>query len=175
MAFEEEFSVEIPDDAAETIRTVGDAVSFITKNRLNSIKQPYFPYRISGHSMRRVVVTGMGMVSPLGNGVETSWSRLKAGQSGAVKVSRFDVSDLASQIACEVPRGDGANGTFNPDDWMDKKDQRKADEFILFGVAAATQAWKIQAGYQRPRMNATGQVLWLVRALVASEQFMKHR
>ena len=90
--------------------------------------------------MRRVVVTGMGMVSPLGNGVETSWSRLKAGQSGAVKVSRFDVSDLASQIACEVPRGDGSNGTFNPDDWMDKKDQRKADEFIIFGLAAATQA-----------------------------------
>jgi len=90
--------------------------------------------------MRRVVVTGMGMVSPLGNGVETSWSRLKAGQNGAVKVNRFDVSDLASQIACEVPRGDGSNGTFNPDDWMDRKDQRKVDEFILFGMAAATQA-----------------------------------
>jgi 3-oxoacyl-[acyl-carrier-protein] synthase II len=82
----------------------------------------------------------MGMVSPLGNGVETSWSRLKAGQNGAVKVNRFDVSDLASQIACEVPRGDGSNGTFNPDDWMDRKDQRKVDEFILFGMAAATQA-----------------------------------
>jgi len=90
--------------------------------------------------MRRVVVTGMGMVSPLGNGVETSWSRLKAGQNGAVKVNRFDVSDLASQIACEVPRGGGSNGTFNPDDWMDRKDQRKVDEFILFGMAAATQA-----------------------------------
>ena len=90
--------------------------------------------------MRRVVVTGMGMVSPLGNGVETSWSRLKAGHNGAVKVSRFDVSDLASQIACEIPRGVGSNGTFNPDDWMDRKDQRKVDEFILFGMAAATQA-----------------------------------
>ena len=90
--------------------------------------------------MRRVVVTGMGMVSPLGNGVETSWSRLNAGHNGAVKVSRFDVSDLASQIACEVPRGDGSDGTFNPDDWMDRKDQRKVDEFILFGMTAATQA-----------------------------------
>jgi 3-oxoacyl-[acyl-carrier-protein] synthase II len=59
--------------------------------------------------MRRVVVTGMGMVSPLGNGFETSWSRLNAGRNGAVKVSRFDVSDLASQIACEVPRGDGSD------------------------------------------------------------------
>ncbi len=90
--------------------------------------------------MRRVVVTGMGMVSPLGNGVETSWSRLNAGHNGAVKVSRFDVSDLASKIACEVPRGDGSDGTFNPDDWMDRKDQRKVDEFILFGMTAATQA-----------------------------------
>jgi 3-oxoacyl-[acyl-carrier-protein] synthase II len=90
--------------------------------------------------MRRVVVTGLGMVSPLGGDVETSWSRLKAGQSGAVKVSRCDVSDLASQIACEVPRGEGVEGAFNPNDWMDAKDQRKADEFILYGLAAATQA-----------------------------------
>jgi 3-oxoacyl-[acyl-carrier-protein] synthase II len=90
--------------------------------------------------MRRVVVTGLGMVSPLGGDVETSWSRLQAGQSGAVKVSRCDVSDLASQIACEVPRGEGVEGAFNPNDWMDSKDQRKADEFILYGLAAATQA-----------------------------------
>ncbi len=90
--------------------------------------------------MRRVVVTGMGMVSPLGSSVESSWARLLAGESGAVNVSRCDVSDLASQIACEVPRGDGQNGTFNPNDWMDAKDQRKADEFIVYGMAAATQA-----------------------------------
>lgn len=90
--------------------------------------------------MRRVVVTGLGMVSPLGGDVETSWSRLKAGHSGAVKVSRCDVSDLASQIACEVPRGESAEGAFNANDWMDAKDQRKADEFILYGLAAATQA-----------------------------------
>ena len=90
--------------------------------------------------MRRVVVTGIGMVSPLGGSAESSWSRLLAGESGAVNVTRCDVSDLASQIACEVPRGDGAGGTFNANDWMDPKDQRKADEFILFGMAAATQA-----------------------------------
>jgi len=90
--------------------------------------------------MRRVVVTGIGMVSPLGGSAESSWSRLLAGESGAVNVTRCDVSDLASQIACEVPRGDGSGGTFNANDWMDPKDQRKADEFIVFGMAAATQA-----------------------------------
>jgi 3-oxoacyl-[acyl-carrier-protein] synthase II len=91
-------------------------------------------------AMRRVVVTGIGMVSPLGGSAESSWSNLLAGESGAVNVTRCDVSDLASQIACEVPRGDGSGGTFNANDWMDPKDQRKADEFIVFGMAAATQA-----------------------------------
>ncbi|MBW8617741.1 MAG: beta-ketoacyl-ACP synthase II [Hyphomicrobiales bacterium] len=90
--------------------------------------------------MRRVVVTGIGMVSPLGGSAESSWSKLLAGESGAVNVTRCDVADLASQIACEVPRGDGSGGTFNANDWMDPKDQRKADEFIVFGMAAATQA-----------------------------------
>lgn len=90
--------------------------------------------------MRRVVVTGIGMVSPLGGSAESSWSKLLAGESGAVNITRCDVSDLASQIACEVPRGDGSGGTFNANDWMDPKDQRKADEFIVFGMAAATQA-----------------------------------
>lgn len=90
--------------------------------------------------MRRVVVTGIGMVSPLGGSARSSWSKLLAGESGAVNVTRCDVSDLASQIACEVPRGDGSGGTFNANDWMDPKDQRKADEFIVFGMAAATQA-----------------------------------
>ena len=61
--------------------------------------------------MRRVVITGMGMVGPLGMGVEHSWKRLIAGESGAARVSRIDVSDIASQIACEIPRGDGSNGT----------------------------------------------------------------
>lgn len=90
--------------------------------------------------MRRVVVTGLGMVSPLGCGVKTSWDRLLKGESGASKVTSFDVSDLASQIACQIPRGDGSAGTYNPDDWMDKKDQRKVDEFIVYAMTAATEA-----------------------------------
>jgi len=90
--------------------------------------------------MRRVVVTGLGMVSPLGCGVEQTWSRLLAGESGAARVEHFDVSDLTCQIACMIPRGDGSNGTFNPDDWMEVKEQRKVDDFILFAMAASQQA-----------------------------------
>lgn len=90
--------------------------------------------------MRRVVVTGMGMVTPLASGVEETWSRLLDGQSGAGAITRFDASHLATTYACEVPRGDGADGTFNPDDWMAPKEQRKVDEFILYAVAAADQA-----------------------------------
>src|ERR1700759_1342304 len=90
--------------------------------------------------MRRVVVTGLGMVSPLGCGVETTWKRILNSQSGARKIDTFDVSDLPSKIACMVPRGDGTNGTFNPDEWMEPKEQRKVDDFIVFAMAAATQA-----------------------------------
>jgi 3-oxoacyl-[acyl-carrier-protein] synthase II len=90
--------------------------------------------------MRRVVVTGMGMVTPLGSGVETAWSRLVAGKNGAVRISDFDVSDLSSQIACRIPRGDGSDGTFNPDLSMEPKEQRKVDDFIIFGMAAADEA-----------------------------------
>ncbi len=90
--------------------------------------------------MRRVVVTGLGMVTPLGCGVEPSWRRLIAGESGAKRVDRFDVADLACQIACTIPRGDGSDGTYNPDDWMEPKEQRKVDEFIVFAMAAASQA-----------------------------------
>ncbi len=92
--------------------------------------------------MRRVVVTGLGLITPLACGVEESWSRLIGAQSGARKVTSFDTSDLATKIACQVPRGDGSNGTFNPDQWMDPKEQRRVDEFILFGMAAARQAVK---------------------------------
>ncbi|MEM9971902.1 MAG: beta-ketoacyl synthase N-terminal-like domain-containing protein, partial [Pseudomonadota bacterium] len=92
--------------------------------------------------MRRVVVTGLGMVSPLASGVEETWSRLLAGQSGAGPITRFDASHLATTYACEVPRGDGSDGTFNPDDWMEPKEQRKVDEFIIYGMAAAEQAVK---------------------------------
>jgi 3-oxoacyl-[acyl-carrier-protein] synthase II len=90
--------------------------------------------------MRRVVVTGMGMVTPLGCGVEATWRRLVAGDSGARKLDTFDVSDLPSRIACMVPRGDGADGTFNPDRWMEPKEQRKVDDFIVYAMCAARQA-----------------------------------
>jgi 3-oxoacyl-[acyl-carrier-protein] synthase II len=90
--------------------------------------------------MRRVVVTGLGMVTPLGCGVEPTWKRLLKGESGAGKIDSFDVSDLACKIACEIPRGDGSNATFNPDQWMEPKEQRKVDEFILFAMCAARQA-----------------------------------
>ncbi|MBR1220501.1 beta-ketoacyl-ACP synthase II [Bradyrhizobium sp. U87765 SZCCT0131] len=90
--------------------------------------------------MRRVVVTGLGMVSPLGCGVEATWQRIIRGESGARKVESFDVSDLPTKIACMVPRGDGSNGTFHPDQWMDPKDQRKVDDFIVYAMCAAKQA-----------------------------------
>jgi 3-oxoacyl-[acyl-carrier-protein] synthase II len=90
--------------------------------------------------LRRVVVTGLGMVSPLANGVEETWKRMLASKSGISRVDKFDVSDLPCQIAGQVPRGDGSDGTFNADEWMDPKEQRKVDDFILFGIAAATQA-----------------------------------
>src|SRR6201991_5314622 len=90
--------------------------------------------------MRRVVVTGLGMVSPLGCGVEPTWKRILNGESGARRIERFDVSDLQTKYACTVVRGDGSNDTFNPDKWMEPKDQRKVDDFIIFGMAAAGQA-----------------------------------
>ncbi len=90
--------------------------------------------------MRRVVVTGLGIVSPLGCGVEHTWNNIKAGKSGAVKVSHFEVADLACQVACLIPRGDGSNGTFAPDQWMDPKEQRRVDDFIIYAMAAAKQA-----------------------------------
>jgi 3-oxoacyl-[acyl-carrier-protein] synthase II len=99
--------------------------------------------------MRRVVVTGLGLVSPLAAGVEKTWSRLLAGHSGAVAVSTFDVSDIACKIASVIPRGDGTDGTFNPDSVLEPKDQRKTSEFILYAIAAADEAladsgWKPQ-------------------------------
>ncbi|MFZ0423786.1 MAG: beta-ketoacyl-ACP synthase II [Xanthobacteraceae bacterium] len=90
--------------------------------------------------MRRVVVTGLGLVTPLACGVEATWQRLLAGQSGIKRVEKFEVSDLACKIAGQVPRGAGTEGSFNPDDWMEPKEQRKVDDFIIFAMAAATQA-----------------------------------
>ena len=90
--------------------------------------------------MRRVVVTGMGMVTPLGCGVEQTWQRLIAGQSGIGRVEKFEVSDLACQIAGQIPLGDGTGGTFNADQWMEPKERRKVDDFILYAMSAAQQA-----------------------------------
>jgi 3-oxoacyl-[acyl-carrier-protein] synthase II len=90
--------------------------------------------------MRRVVVTGLGLVTPLACGVEETWSRLLAGQSGASPITKFKVDDLATKIACQVPRGDGSDGTFNPDQWVDAKEQRRMDDFIIYGLTAAKQA-----------------------------------
>lgn len=90
--------------------------------------------------MRRVVVTGLGLVTPLADGVEESWSRLLDGQSGAGTITRFDPVNVLTKYACEVPYGDGSDGTFDPDRYMEPKERRKVDHFILFGMAAAQQA-----------------------------------
>src|ERR671912_2462197 len=90
--------------------------------------------------MRRVVITGLGMVTTLGCGVEPTWRKLLEGRSGATRVETFDVSDLACKIACSIPRGDGSDATFNANQWMDPKDQRKVDPFIVYAMAAARQA-----------------------------------
>jgi len=108
--------------------------------------------------MRRVVVTGMGMVTPLGCGVEPTWARLVAGESGARKIDTFEVSDISCQIAGMIPYGDGANGTYNPDDWMEAKEQRKVDKFIVYAMCAAKQALD-HAGWHpktSEEQNATG-------------------
>ncbi|HEY6336110.1 MAG TPA: beta-ketoacyl-ACP synthase II [Alphaproteobacteria bacterium] len=90
--------------------------------------------------MRRVVVTGMGLVTPLGSGVEPVWERLVDGQSGIRAIQDFDVSDMPCKIAGQVPRGETTSGLFNADDWMAPKDQRKVEPFIVYAMAAAVQA-----------------------------------
>jgi 3-oxoacyl-[acyl-carrier-protein] synthase II len=90
--------------------------------------------------MRRVVITGLGMLTPLGCGVEATWANILAGKSGARRVTEFEVDDLPAQIACRIPFGDGSDGTYNADDWMEPKEQRKVDPFIVYGMAAAEMA-----------------------------------
>jgi 3-oxoacyl-[acyl-carrier-protein] synthase II len=106
--------------------------------------------------MRRVVVTGIGAVTPLGSGAEATWRRLIAGESGLRLIEGFDVSDMPVRVAAQLPLGDQADGLFNPDDWMIAKDQRKVDDFILYAMAAATQAlddadWKPQTEHDQVR------------------------
>jgi 3-oxoacyl-[acyl-carrier-protein] synthase II len=96
--------------------------------------------RRRGVMMRRVVVTGLGLLTPLGCGVETTWKRLIEGKSGIRRVEKFDVSDLPSKIAGVIPQGDGTDGTFNADQWMEPKEQRKVDDFILYAMCATRQA-----------------------------------
>src|ERR1051325_9208319 len=95
--------------------------------------------RWSWLAMRRVVVTGMGLVTPLGIGLEQVWRRLVAGESGIRAIQSFDVSDLPSRVAAQVPQGDRESGLFNADDWVPPKDQRRMDELIVYAMAAATQ------------------------------------
>ncbi len=97
--------------------------------------------------MRRVVITGLGLVTPLACGVEASWARLLAGQSGAGPITKFKVDDLACRIACDVPRGDGSDGSYDPNQWVDAKEQRRIDDFILYGISAAQQA-VTDSGYE---------------------------
>jgi 3-oxoacyl-[acyl-carrier-protein] synthase II len=97
--------------------------------------------------MRRVAITGLGLVTPLGCGVDTTWSRLIAGRSGARPITRFKVDDLPCRIACDVPKGDGSDGTFSPDQWVDPKEQRRVDDFIIFALTAASQA-VTDSGYE---------------------------
>ncbi|PVA08049.1 beta-ketoacyl-ACP synthase II [Thalassorhabdomicrobium marinisediminis] len=92
--------------------------------------------------MRRVVITGLGLVTPLADGVEKSWERILDGQSGAGPITHFDPEGFATTYACEVPYGDGSDGTFNPDAYMPAKERRKVDDFIVFALAAAEQAVK---------------------------------
>ncbi|HJZ45461.1 MAG TPA: beta-ketoacyl-ACP synthase II [Hyphomicrobiaceae bacterium] len=104
----------------------------------------------------RIVITGLGLVTPLGCGVEASWSRLIAGKSGARRIEEFEVDDLSCQIGCFVPRGSLAEGKFNADDWMEPKEQRKVDDFIIYSMAAATQAledagWKADTKEKQER------------------------
>src|SRR4029077_9204977 len=98
--------------------------------------------------MRRVVVTGLGLVTPLACGTEQTWQRLLAGNSGIKRIEKFEVSDISCKIAGQVPRGTGADGSFNPDDWMEPKEQRKVDDFIVFAMAAAARSTN-DAGWHR--------------------------
>jgi len=100
----------------------------------------------------------MGMVTPLGCGVEVTWANILAGKSGAARVTSFPVDDLASQIACQLPRGSKDEGKYNPDDWMEPKESRKVDDFIVYAMAAADQAIEDSGWHPKTPddQNATG-------------------
>jgi 3-oxoacyl-[acyl-carrier-protein] synthase II len=108
--------------------------------------------------LRRVVVTGLGMVTPLGCGVAPTWKNLIAGKNGARRIEEFEVSDISCQIANFIPRGPLSEGKFDPNDWMEPKEQRKVDDFIIYAMAAAEEALK-DAGWvadTQAKQEATG-------------------
>ena len=92
--------------------------------------------------MRRVVITGMGMVTPLGCGVDHNWNELIKGSSGAGIITRFNIENSRCKVACEVPIGDGSNGTFNVESWIEKKEIKKIDDFIKYSLAASEESFK---------------------------------
>ena len=130
--------------------------------------------------MRRVVVTGMGMVTPLGSGVDHNWSQIIAGKSGISRIEGFDVSDISCQIAGQVPGADAVGG-LNLDDWIDPREQRKQDRFIQLGLVAACQAvedsdWKPQ---DREAQNRTGVMIGSgiggLESIVKTDQLMHEK
>jgi len=130
--------------------------------------------------LRRVVVTGMGMVTPLGSGVDHNWSQIIAGKSGISRIEGFDVSDISCQIAGQVPGADAVGG-LNLDDWIDPREQRKQDRFIQLGLVAACQAiedsdWKPQ---DRESQNRTGVMIGSgiggLESIVKTDQLMHEK
>ena len=130
--------------------------------------------------MRRVVVTGMGMVTPLGSGVDHNWSQIIAGKSGISRIEGFDVSDISCQIAGQVP-GTDAVGGLDLDNWIDPREQRKQDRFIQLGLVAACQAiedsdWKPQ---DREPQNRTGVMIGSgiggLESIVKTDQLMREK
>ena len=106
--------------------------------------------------MRRVVITGLGLVTPLGVGAKINWDRITAGNSGIGSIESFDVSDLPSKIAGQVPKGENIEGRFNADDYMSPREQRRVDEFIIYSMGAAIQAvedsgWKPERDIEQER------------------------
>ena len=130
--------------------------------------------------MRRVVVTGLGMVTPLGVGVDRNWSRILAGQSGIGRISNFEVSDITCQIAGQVP-GPDEDGGLNLDDFIDPREQRRQDRFIQLGVVAAQLAVE-DSGWKpgdREAQNRTGVMIGSgiggLETIVSTDQLMADR
>ena len=131
-------------------------------------------------ALRRVVVTGLGMVTPLGSGVDHNWSEITAGKSGISKIRNFDVSDISCRIAGQVPGADQPGG-LDLDDWIDPREQRKQDRFIQLGLAAACQAvedsgWKPD---DREAHNRTGVMIGSgiggLESIVVTDQLMNEK